>query len=336
MKALVLHGPGDFRYEQNWREPEPREGWALVKVRYSSICGSDLPRMMTTGAYHHPLICGHEFMGYVENPAPGSDKFKSGDTVAVLPLIPCMKCPACSEQEYFHCRAYNFLGSRADGGFAEYCLVPEENLFRIPENVDERLGAFLEPISVALHVVRRSEFRKGSRALVFGAGSIGLLTAMWLKVFEAEEVVIADIREESLLIAQKAGFKSAFNVRDKKVETCADFDYCFEAAGANPALLQAFEKVRRKGVVTVVGRDTRDTTIPLKRFESFMRKEIILKGCWGYNNVGENEFIYEMLKEGRFNITPLITQEIALKDGEKVIRQMGNKEIFFCKVLFPI
>ena len=336
MKALVLHSPGDFRYEQDWREPKPKEEWAVVRVKYSGICGSDLPRMLTTGAYHHPIICGHEFMGTVEEPAPGSDRFKSEDIVAALPLIPCGGCSACREQQYSHCQSYNFLGSRTDGGYAEYCLVPEENLFKLPENVDERAGVFIEPMSVALHLLRRSGFKAGEKALVFGAGTIGLLTAMWLKVFEAEKIVVADIRKESLEIALKAGFKDVVNPQDEKFKTYGDFDACFEAAGANVALLSGLEKVKRKGVVTVAGRDTKDTLIPHKMFESFMRKEVTINGCWGYNNVGENEFVYKMLKQDKFNLKPLVTREIPLSEGEKIIRQMHSKEIFFCKILFAI
>ncbi len=335
MKALVLYGPGDFRLEEDWPKPKLKKGWALVRVRYSGICGSDLPRMLITGAYHHPLICGHEFMGRIEEPAPGSDRFKVGEKVAALPLIPCKSCSACQEQEYFHCQSYNFLGSRTDGGFAEYCLVPEENLFRLPEDMDERFGAFIEPISVALHLVWQSGFSKG-RGLVFGAGAIGILTAMWLKIFGAEKVVLADLRRESLEIASKAGIEDIVNPQDKEFKTHGDFDACFEAAGSNAALISSLEKVSRKGVVTVVGRDTKDTIIPHKMFESFMRKELTIKGTWGYNNVGEDEFIYRMLKEGRFNLKPLITREIPLSEGERIIRQMHSKEIFFCKVLFKI
>lgn len=335
MKALVLYNKNVFHYEENWPMPGLKKGWVLLRVRYSGICGSDFPRMLTTGAYHHPLICGHEFMGEVEEPASGASRLKKGSRVAVLPLIPCKKCPACKEKEYFHCNSYNFLGSRTDGGFAEYCVVPEESLFPLPEGIDERVGAFIEPISVALHVVRRSGFKKGESALVLGAGAIGLLIAMWLKVFKAKRIIVADIRNESLDIASKFGFET-INPKEDRFKKVGAFDSCFEAAGANKALISAIQKAKRKGTVTVVGRDTKDTVIPLKLFESLMRREITLKGSWGYNNVGENEFIYQMLKEKRFNISPLITKEISLKDGEKVIRQMANKEIFFCKILFKL
>ncbi len=273
-------------------------------------------------------------MGIIESPALGSSKFRKGDKVAVLPLIPCKKCLSCVQKKYFHCKRYNFLGSRCDGGFAEVVQVPQENLFLLPSKLDERVGAFLEPISVALHVVKRSGFEQSGRAMVFGAGPIGLLTGMWLKIFGASEVVVTDVREQSLEIARKAGFEKVFHVDDNDLAKHDAFDHCFEAAGANAALLKAIDRARNCGTVTVVGRDTKDTIIPLSQYEQFMRKEIILNGCWGYDNLGQESLIRESL--GKFNISALITAEITLKEGEEVIPKMFNREMFFCKVLIRI
>ena len=158
MKALVLHGPGRFGVEPEWPDPQPRPGWARIRVARAGICGSDLPRFVATGSYHHPMILGHEFAGIVDEPAPDSERYRGGEPVAVLPLIPCGDCPGCDRNEPFHCERYQFLGSRNDGGFAQYCLVPEENLFPPPPGFDLRWGAFLEPLAVGLHVVRRSGF----------------------------------------------------------------------------------------------------------------------------------------------------------------------------------
>lgn len=334
MRALVLHGPGDFRYEPSWPAPTPSERSAVIRVEYSGICGSDLDRMCRTGAHRHPVICGHEFMGAVERPATGSCKFAKGEKVAVLPLLPCGKCSACLEKQFFHCTSYNFLGSRMDGGFAEFCLVPEENLLRLPPGVDERIGAFLEPISVALHVVRQSSSREGGNALILGAGPIGLLAGMWLNMLGATEVTMADVREPSLDVARRAGFEKVFHVGEKDFAVQNGFDACIEAAGANAALLQAIQKVRRRGVVVVMGRDTSDTTIPLEHFEMLMRKEITLKGCWGYDNGGEETLIRESLQE--FDIGPLVSSEIGLEDGKETISRMYRREMFFCKMLFRV
>ena len=339
MKALVIHAPGEYKVESDWPKPAVKPGWALVKVEHAGVCGSDVVRFGKTGSYHHPMILGHEFSGIVEAPAPGSNKFKEGDRVAVLPLVPCGVCPACTRGESFHCSNYLFLGSRIDGGYAEYCLAPEENLFPLPENTDVRAGAFIEPMSVALHVVRRSGFSDGGSALVLGAGTIGLLIGLWLKVFKASRVVITDIRPESLAIAKDLGFAEALEVKDIEKELKENdekFDAVFEAAGSNSALLTALQQTKDKGSVTVVGRDTVDTVIPLEIFEQFMRKEISMHGCWGYDLKGEETFLYERLKDGSIPLAPMITQEIALEESPDLITSMIKKEKYYCKALIKM
>src|SRR3989338_1284085 len=212
MKALVLHGPGELTYEEGWPMPVPKDGWALIRITYCGICGSDLPRTMVTGAHKHPLICGHEFSGVLEKPAKGSKRFKGGERVAVFPLIPCGNCPACENHEYFHCKSYNFLGSRCDGAFAQYCLAPEENLFVLPDSVDDRAGAFVEPLGVTRHLVRKSGFKKGESAIVMGAGSLRILTELWLQAIGASRVMLAGRSEESRKTGKKAGVREVVSI----------------------------------------------------------------------------------------------------------------------------
>lgn len=336
MRALVIHGPGEFDVQPQWPDPLPKPGWALVRVAYAGICGSDMPRFLTTGSYHHPMILGHEFAGYVEVPAPGSQRFQRGQAVAVLPLIPCGECDGCRAQEPFHCERYQFLGSRNDGGYAEYCLVPEQNLVPLPPEVDPRWGAFMEPLAVALHVARRSQFTAGQTALIFGAGPIGLLVGLWLKVFGAHRLVMADVRPESIALARRLGFEEVVNPSEADFGDLPLFDVCIEAAGARSALLSAIAKVRPKGIVTVVGRDTKDTVLPLKSFEMLMRKEVSLFGCWGYNLLHDREFVLEVLRQGRFPLDGLITHEVALEAAPAIIRAMGAGEMYYCKVMIKL
>ena len=338
MRALVLHAPGRYTVERDWPKPEPREGWARIRVRYSGVCGSDIPRFATTGSYHHPIILGHEFAGTVDAPAPGSTQFATGDPVAILPIVPCGTCAGCRSGEPFHCSSYQFIGSRNDGGFAEYCIVPEKNLFPLPPDLDLRTGAFIEPISVALHVLRRSGFAAGQSALVFGAGAIGLLIGLWLKVFGAAHIVFSDLREESLELARRLGFEETVNP-EAMVPGAASpggFDAVFEAAGSSRALLAAIDHVRAKGSITVVGRDTADTQIPLAMFERFMRRELTLRGCWGYNLAGDEAFLFHTLREGRFPIGPLMTHEVELEEAPTTIASMIRREMYYCKVIVRI
>lgn len=336
MKALVIHGPGKYGVETQWPDPQARAGWATVRVRFSGICGSDLARFARTGSYHHPMVLGHEFSGVVEVPAPGSKRFAKGAPVAVLPLIPCDTCEGCLSGEPFHCSGYQFLGSRNDGGFAEYCLVPEENLFPLPPTVDLRVGAFLEPICVGLHVVRRSGVAAGCAALVFGAGSIGLLTGLWLRVIGASRIAFVDPRPESLAMARMMGFEEAYGPSDPALGAAGAFDAVFEAAGSGKALLGAIEMTRDMGVITVVGRDSHDTILPRESFERLMRKELRLLGCWGYNMRGEAETVSTALREGRFPVQPMITQEIPLEEAPRLISDMVSGAVYFCKAMISL
>ncbi len=254
--------------------------------------------------------------------------------MAVLPIIPCGTCDGCRLGP-FHCDYYDFIGSRRDGGFAELCAVPEANLFRLPDCISDEEGAFIEPISVALHVLRRSEVKPGARALVFGAGAIGILVAQWAKVLGASEVVAANVREESLEIAKACGVDKTVNPAGG-FEGIGEFDNVFEAAGAARALLAGIDAAAAKATLTVVGRDTRDTTIPLASFEKMMRKELDVKGCWGYDNRGENDFIYESLRIGKFTLKPMITHVIGLPDAPGMIARMWAKEMFYCKVMLKM
>jgi L-iditol 2-dehydrogenase len=333
MRALVLHGPGDFRVEDDWPEPDVKPGWALVRVAYAGICGSDLPRFTTTGSYHHPMILGHEFTGVVARPAPDSDAYNAGDRVAVLPIIPCGECPGCETGGPFHCARYQFLGSRNDGGFAQYCLVPESNLFPLPEGVCQMAGALLEPLAVGLHVLRRAGFQAGQSGLVFGAGPIGLLVGFWLQVFGARRVVMADVRSESLDLARQLGFAEAVDPREDAFAVLPAFDVVFEAAGARAALLDAIDKARDLGVVAVVGRDTVDTVIPLGHFERLMRKELTVRGCWGYNVEGEREFLTQVLDQPPWRVERLVTHTVSLDEAPDMIRCMAAGREYYCKVL---
>lgn len=265
-----------------------------------------------------------------------TSKYKKGDRVAVLPLIPCGQCESCGDEEYFHCAKYDFLGSRRDGGFAEYCAVPEGNLLPLPDGVDDRMAACIEPMLVARHVMNRSEFTGNARALVLGAGSIGLLIALWLRYCKASQVAIADIRDESLAIARSIGISTVINPIKGDVGNLGEFDYVYEAAGSTAALLTAIHAVKRKGFITVVGREKKDIVIPIQQFETFMRKEVTLHGGWGYEHGRNYESLIEAMGSGQFVVNPLITREVSLEDAPDVLRKMNDRELFFCKVMLRV
>lgn len=135
MKALVLEKNEVLKYKDIPMPERKNKNSYLVKVIASGICGSDLHRAFEGEAYHYPLIMGHEFSGTIEEGFKGS-KFKEKDNVVIFPLIPCKKCTACQTGDFAQCMNYDYLGSRRDGGFAEYVYVSEENLFLVLDHID--------------------------------------------------------------------------------------------------------------------------------------------------------------------------------------------------------
>ena len=180
MKAMVLHHINDFSLE-TVPEPVLESGEVLVAVKAVGICGSDIPRVYDTGTYSYPLIPGHEFSGVVTRIGECADETWQNRRVGVFPLIPCKNCLPCARRQYEMCRNYSYLGSRRDGGFAEYVAVPQENLIELPDKVSYEEAAMLEPMAVAVHAMKRGNPSVTDTVAVCGLGTIGLLLCMFLK-----------------------------------------------------------------------------------------------------------------------------------------------------------
>ena len=111
MKAGVVHAKNDIRYEEI-QTPKATEGKVVVKVKYTGICGSDVPRVNGDACHFFPNVLGHEFSGTIAEVGKGVTSVKVGDRVACIPLVPCMKCEDCQKGNYSLCKHYSFIGSR--------------------------------------------------------------------------------------------------------------------------------------------------------------------------------------------------------------------------------
>lgn len=273
MKAYVLHGIGDLRYE-DWPMPELQPGWALVKVLTAGICSSDIPRIFTKGTYHFPTIPGHEFCGRVEAVHDETDSGWEGKRVGVYPLIPCKKCPSCQKGQYETCEHYDYLGSRRDGGFAEYVAVPVWNLLELPDTVSDVQGALLEPAAVALHAVKRAEIASGDSVCVVGTGAIGLLAGQWAKLQGAERVVIKGRGEAKRNLAEGCGLEYLADA------TGEQFDRVIEAVGSEAALAESIQLTAPGGRLVLMGNPDGPCILSQDTYWRILRKQLILTGTW--------------------------------------------------------
>ncbi|MGE5613735.1 MAG: galactitol-1-phosphate 5-dehydrogenase [Bacillota bacterium] len=286
MKAAVLYGKGDLRYEE-YPDPHAGAGEVVVKVRATGICGSDIPRVNDGKAHYFPIILGHEFSGEIVETGEGVSSVKCGDRVAGVPLVPCFKCEDCQKGDYSLCKNYTFIGSRIQGSFAEYVKVPERNVVKFDPGVSFEQGAFFEPSTVALHGINRVGYRGGKDVAILGGGTIGLFTAQWAKILGAKRVFVFDIDDDRLAIAGKFGVDVTINTLNKDFRETAmnltdnkGFAYVFETAGVDVTMKLAFELAGNKADVCFIGTPTRDLVFTPRLFENMNRKEFNLTGSW--------------------------------------------------------
>lgn len=348
MKAAVLHAPGDLRVEQAARPVIARESKeVMVRVKAAGICGSDLERVMKTGTYHFPTIVGHEFCGVVAETGEQVTDFKAGDRVLVSPILPCKECDSCKQGYYGQCNDYNYLGSRTDGGFAEYVKAPQENLILLPDEVSFLEGAAVEPAAVTLHGIMRLQFRPGDLAVVLGCGAIGLFAIQFAKIMGASTIIAVDIEDEKLQFAKKAGATILINsTAGNAVEEIKRFslgkgaDVVIETAGTCATQVQSLEICKKHGQVLYLGTAHKDVVIPPKAFEAIIRNELTITGSWNSYSAPfpgrEWTAVLGFLKDKKLQIKPFITHEFPLDKAPEVIRQMSERKFIFNKVVLVI
>lgn len=255
MRAIVYTGVENVEFVDDAQKPEVQPGWTLIKVANAGICGSD----MTIFSGNHPrakapLILGHEFSGYVASPHP---EHKEGTLVSIYPFLSCGVCGACLEGNTHACHVSKVVGIDRDGGMAEYALVPEDSLFAVDEKISPALAAYVEPIAVAVHAARRGGYLPGESVVVFGAGGIGMATAITLRKFGADKIVICEPDAERLKLAQSLDFatiQSGADTLDKILEFTDGngADYVFDCAGHQSVIDILPESVKVGGQIVMV------------------------------------------------------------------------------------
>lgn len=313
MKAAVLHGQRDIRVEEI-PTPVPGPGEALVRVRLTGVCGSDIPRVLSDGAHFYPLVLGHEIAGEVAAVGEGVDAALVGKRVAVAPLLPCHECEHCRLGHYSQCPNYSFIGSRVNGGLAEFLVAPVLNLTVVADTVPFRDVAFFEPSTVALHGVRHVGFTAGQDVIVLGAGTIGLFTMQWVRILGAARVAVVDVNPARLATATALGADATFDstdagflaaVRDWQGGT--GFGHVFETAGQNATMSLAFQLAAPHAGVCFIGTSHADLRFDHATFELMNRKEFRLTGSWMSYSAPfpgpEWSLTAECVADGRLRIT---------------------------------
>jgi L-idonate 5-dehydrogenase len=319
-RAVTIFAPEDLRVVE---APLGDLAPGFVRVRFGAggICGSDMHyfRHARTGDFvvRAPLILGHEIAGEVvriEGDAPG---LAVGDRVAVNPARVCGHCARCREGRSNLCENVYFMGSASkwphmQGGFATLFDATPAQCVTVPDETPLAAAALAEPLAVCLHAVNRAGALGGRRAIVIGAGPIGLLTLLAAKRAGAAEVAVVDVAPGPLAMARRVGADAVADVsQDGALDALGPFDTAFEVSGTAAGLASAIACVRRGGTVVQVG-NLPGGAIPVPA-NAVMAKEIDLLGSFRFSD--EFAEAVRLIVAGEIDVTAIVTAQFPMEEA---------------------
>ena len=336
MKCVAIKGVRQFETKEI-DEPTKKEGYVLIDVKKSGICGSDL-HYFEAGA-PVGLVMGHEFSGVVVDPGSRTD-LKVGDRVTALPISPCGECHACLKGNPQYClETWNqAVGLSVDnpGGLTSRILVREDMVLRLPDEVSFEEGAMVEPTAVALHAVHLADIQVGAKVLVIGGGIIGLVSALLAKKEGASYVALSETNEARGKKALSLGVADEFfDAKDEKAvekmveKTEGGFDIVIECCGNSPAVSSALMAVKPGGCVVLVGVSLGPVTIPTVLG---VMRELTIKGAIAYT---KEEFasVISLIAEKQIDVMPFVDEEIGLDEVQTAYEKLTSGTTAKVKIL---
>jgi L-iditol 2-dehydrogenase len=331
VKALVFEAPWRMALLER-PEPEPGPGEVLVAVRAAGICGSDVHGYTgSTGRRTPGVVMGHEVAGEVVSGAGGVG---AGTRVALNPLVACGSCRACLEGRPNVCERRLGIGWSVDGGFAGLLKAPARNVVPLPDGLPFELAAMAEPLAVALRAANLTPLEAGGTAAVLGAGPIGLLTLMALRLRGAGRVVVVDLSASRLELARRLGADETVDAAQGAVEAVRELtgggaDVVVECVGVSATAAASVRMVRNGGAVTWVGNSAPVVEVPM---QEVVTREVSLRGSYGFL---PREFgaAVAALDAGRVDAAALLGRVAPLEDGPALFEGLARGEIEDPKVV---
>ncbi len=307
MKAIVIPKPGEINVAEI-SEPVIKAGEAIIEIKAMGICGSDVTAFKGLNpTMEFPRVMGHEVAGIIKEIGENTKGLKAGDRVSVEPYFYCGECYACRLGIFNNCENLNVLGVRMEGAMAERISHPIKYLHKLPDDIPWEEAAAVEPLSISLHGVHRTHLRGGEFAVIFGAGTIGLLAALCALAYGAKPIVI-DIVDSRLELARSLGVKHTINSLNedaiKKVYEITNGDLApvvLECSGSQRAINDAMEVASNSGRIALVGwaKGIIDFNQP-----RVLRKELNIFGSrCSYNEFQE---CIDMIYTRRVDVRPII------------------------------
>ena len=343
MKTAVMLGIGEMGFEER-DIPQVKDDEVLVKLEYVGICGSDL-HYYETGAIgdyvvEPPFVLGHEPGGTVVEVGKNVTHLKAGDRVALEPGKTCGHCEFCKTGRYNLCPDVVFFATPpVDGVFQEYVAHEADLCFKLPNNVSTLEGALIEPLAVGFHAAIQGDAHLGQKAVVMGAGCIGLVSMMALKARGVSEVYVVDIMEKRLKKALELGADGVINGAEENVEQKIrqitdgrGVDLVIETAGTEITTRQAISIAKKGSNIVLVGYSkSGEMTLPMSLV---LDKELTFKTVFRYRHI--YPMAIEAVAQGKVNLKGIVTDIFDLDDVQKAMDYSVNNKADIVKAVIRV
>lgn len=326
MKAARWYAAKDIRVEET-SIPTPKDNQVKVAVKFTGICGSDLheyndgPQLIPVdkpyelNGHQGTTTLGHEFSGVVEEVGKNVKNVKKGDRVTVEPIFRNPESPFITTGEYNLSEPLGFVGLTSNGGFANYTVVEDYMVHKIPDNMTFEQGAIVEPAAVAAYAIQRSGMKMGDTILIIGAGPIGLLTVQVAVAMGASQIFVSDLSHNRLKKAKEVGATYTFDAKDKDIAdrikelTGNGVDVFIDAAGVQASFDTGINSLRNGGVAILVALFGKPVTHDAL---NQTLRELTIIGTAAYRNNFPQTIA--LISSGRLPVEKLITSVISLDE----------------------
>ena len=339
MKQAVMTAPGQIQF-CDVEKPTPNDNEVILQTVRIGVCGSDLHVYHGLHPYTgYPVVQGHEVGGVVAALGKNVTGLKVGDKITFMPQVACGKCYPCTHGMYHICESLKVMGFQTGGAAQEYFALPAENVLKLPDTMTLDEAAFIEPISVTVHALKRGGGAEGKRVLVIGAGPIGNLTAQVAKASGAKAVMITDISPYKLDKARKCGVDFAVNTSQEKLGEALlrDFgpdraDLILECVGLEPTITDAVLNARKGSTIVIVGVFGKIPHVDLGLVQD---RELTLVGTLMYQKA-DYERAIELVANGKMRLDEMITHRFPFDQYLNAYHAIEDSKGEYLKVMIDV
>ncbi len=338
MLQAVMIEPGKIKFHEI-EKPIPSENQVLIAIQRIGVCGSDIHVYHGKHPYtSYPVVQGHEVSGVVAEVGRNVQGFAPGDAVVFMPQVTCGECYPCKHGMEHICESLKVMGFQTGGAAQEYFAVEASKVLKLPEGVSLDEGAMVEPVSVAVHALRRGGFVSGMKVLVLGAGTIGNLVAQVARAQGAQKVLITDVSDYKLEKAKECGIEGVNTAKEDLSDAVIQHfgrekaDLILECVGVQPTITQAVNVARKGTTIVVVGVFAEKPVVDLGLVQD---RELSLVGTLMYQRP-DYETAIQLIHAGSLRLKPLITHRFPFQDYLKAYLAIEESQGKYMKVMIEL